>query len=335
MNFIILGSQWDFYKVAYKDVISLENTQYIGRPFGKSVLNKIFNLHINQRINSIINLPFKSIWNKFIIKSKFKNEENLCFLIFYDWFILNISTIEYIRKHYPKAKVVIVFNDLIKMKTMRFTIAPLNIDYLKTITDLIITFDFKEAKEFELEYHSIPYSSPQLNIKSSPQYDIYFLGQAKNRLDEIITTYNQLIKFGAKVNFILANVPKEKQIELPGITYINGIGVSYQENLSHLKNSRCILEIMQKNGSGYTSRTLEAIAYDKKLLTNNLFIQRAPFYNPEYISYFDKPEDIDPEFIKGLTKNETIDYKYKDQLSPIKLLEFIEKHFKNEDKKNK
>lgn len=334
MNFLILGSEWDFYEAAYKDVKSLTNTQYIGKPFKNSLFNKLFKIYIHPKINSVVSLPFKNLWNNIIIKTKFKknkfkDSDNLCFVIFYDWFILNIFTIEYIRKHYSHAKIVVVFNDLIKMKSMRYSRKPLDIDYLKSITDFILTFDFKEAEEYGLTYHPIPYSPPKLNnVKINPEYDVYFLGQAKNRLDEILSTYHRLIECGAKVNFILANVPDNQQVHLPGITYVNGFAVSYEENLRHIKNSRCLLEIMQKNGSGYTSRTLEAIAYDKKLITNNKYILDAPFYNSEYISVFDNPTNIDLSFIKNLKSDEKVDYNYKENLSPIKLLEFIENQFK-------
>lgn len=324
-NYIILGSQWDFYKAAYDEIIEENIIPYISKPIDNFFLAKVYSFHTNQRVNSILNLPGKNWWNHIIIDKHIKDRQNLCFVVFYDWFTLNIGTIEYIRSKYPNSKIVVVFNDLISMKTMRFSGRKLDIEYLKSIADKVITFDFREASLYNINYHAIPYSTPRNRLMiRQPEYDIYFLGQAKNRLNEILETYYKLSEIGAKLNFILANVPINKQVSLPGLSYVNGMGISYAENIINVENCRCILEIMQKNGTGYTSRTLEAVAYDKMLLTNNKYILSAPFYNPKFISYFNKASNIDYDFVRNIHGVHQVDYEFKANLSPKRLLSFIE-----------
>jgi hypothetical protein len=97
----------------------------------------------------------------------------------------------------------------------------------------------------------------------------------------------------------------------------------YIENLKHIKKSKCLLEIMQGGGHGYTLRACEAIMYDKKMITDNPEISCAPFYRPELISVFDRAEHIDPSFVT--TEPAVADYKWKEKLSPLKLLEYIDK----------
>ncbi|MDE6444893.1 MAG: hypothetical protein K2K64_10825, partial [Muribaculaceae bacterium] len=237
------------------------------------------------------------------------------------------------RRFYPKAKIVVYFTDLIKINNMRFSNAPIDINYLKSLSDLILTYDPEEACHFGLTYYPVPLSRIENISDVKEVWDVYFIGQAKNRLPLIMQTYHALSKKGLKVNFIISGVPKNNQENLPGITYINGISLSYKENIRTVLRSKCLLEIIQKNSTGDTIRTKEALVYNKKLLTNNPLIVNAPFYNPEYICYFENPDDINPEFIKGLAKDEVVDYHYKDQLSPLRLLEFIENHLNNEDKK--
>lgn len=53
--------------------------------------------------------------------------------------------------------------------------------------------------------------------------------------------------------------------------------MTYQENIQHTLHTRCLLEIMQQGGLGYTQRVMEAICEGKKLLTNNSTIKEAPF----------------------------------------------------------
>lgn len=329
-NFVILGSSWEFYKHAYREVMSLSNVVYKTGEIDNHFFNKLMMVHLYHSINHVVKLPFRRIWNNCIIKHPFSDTSKLCFLVFYDWYCRDTNILESIRSKYPHAKIAVVFNDLIKAKTMSFSNNPIDVDKLKSLSDLIISFDFAEAKHFGLVYHALPYSKPKLTETScenelNKKYDIYFLGQAKNRLSEIMKVYYILNRMNLKVKFILANVPIEKQIDADGISYINGVGISYSENINNIINSKCLLEIMQVNGTGYTSRTLEAIAYGKRLLTNNPSILDAPFYKPDNISYFKSSEEIDMSFL-GMISSQTnnVDYNYIDKLSPEQFLEFIE-----------
>ena len=68
---------------------------------------------------------------------------------------------------------------------------------------------------------------------------------------------------------------------IPGVTQKEGI--SYDENLQIIKRSKCIIDIYQKHQLGLTRRPLEALFYNKKLITNNQDIVNYDFYNPNNI----------------------------------------------------
>jgi len=59
--------------------------------------------------------------------------------------------------------------------------------------------------------------------------------------------------------------------------------------------------------------------YDRKMITNNPEVTKAPFYSADAISVFNSAEDIDLEFVKSATE---FDYKYKDKLSPVHMLQY-------------
>ena len=97
--------------------------------------------------------------------------------------------------------------------------------------------------------------------------------------------------------------------------------MSYLRMLKYSVSSRCLLEINQEGALGYTSRFLEAVMYDIKLITDNLSVLDSKFYNPRNIQYINDVNEIDPEFVK----NKCFDsFNYNDDFSPIHLLESID-----------
>lgn len=326
-NYIIFGSSWGFYTCAYSDIINLPEVSYVAKPINNIILRIIRKIHLSPFINKLINLPGKELWCKLYINKKCDNRKPLCFFIFADWFCVYPSFIKFIKHKYPDSKVVIMFNDLVHTKKNIYTNQPINISELKKESDLVLSFDFKDVEKYGVRYYPIPYSCPFLKLNDSlkEESDVYFLGQAKNRLKEIHSVFMKLRSIGLKTNFIIAGVPKEKQRKEDGITYVDNLQISYVENLKYVAKTKCILEIMQKDGSGFTSRTLESVYHGKKMLTNNKFITKAPFYNPKFISVFEDAESIDNDFLEHLKESNNVEYGYKEFLSPKNLLNFLDR----------
>lgn len=82
-----------------------------------------------------------------------------------------------------------------------------------------------------------------------------------------------------------------------------------------------LIEVMDQNNSGITLRTLEAISYNKKLLTNNKKINHFEFYDPKYIHIFSDVGKIDIDFFK----KEKVEYNYHNEYSPINFVTFIDR----------
>ena len=96
----------------------------------------------------------------------------------------------------------------------------------------------------------------------------------------------------------------------------------YDRILADVLASNCILEVVQEGQNAQTARYYEAICYNKKLLTNNMNVEKLPFYDERYIRVFKTIDDIDFDWIK---EKNIIDYGYNNEFSPIKILNKLEK----------
>lgn len=317
-NFVVFGAKDDFYKISYRNVNKTSCTRYISKNIDtdNKILNFLYKMHCSQTANKIVRLPFKSVWNKHYFKKQFEKDAPICFLFFSN----HISKLDhgfdkYLRKKYPDCKLVIFYQDLIvgKKKTL--------FEKYRDRFDLILSFDQKNASDYGLIYYPLVYTPEEFETEGElPKSDVFFVGKAKNRLSEILTAYEKLSEAGLVCDFHIVGVPEAERKYADKINYCSQM--SYVENIKHIKATSCLLEIMQQGGHGYTLRACEAIAYGKRMITNNPEIMGAPFYRPELISVFENPEDIDAEFVKN--GEFVVDYGYKEELSPLKMLEFVE-----------
>lgn len=319
-NFVIFGSSWDLYKFSFSDVYEMENVQYIPLPFS-GIKKYIYALY--KRLMRLF--PTSSvlaiIWLKFFSNKNFAEQKPICFI--YLWGVLTDNytsqTIRYLKKKYPNCKHVLFNTDLIATRNSKYTGYDAKRDY-----DLVLSFDPGDCTKYGLIYHPLVFS--HYNSNNYPlKYDVFFLGQAKNRLKEIYDLYDLLTNCNLKVKFLLKGVEdKDKRIG-DGLEYFTK-NISYSDNLKYIEESKCVLEIMQKGGTGYTQRGCEVVGLNKKLLTNNPYIKNAPFYNEKYISTFDAVDNIDVNFLKRLVGDEVVEYgkEYRKKMSPKELLEFVE-----------
>ena len=139
-------------------------------------------------------------------------------------------------------------------------------DDIEELGFTIHTFDKKNAEIFKLQYHKqfFPIRVCQ-KMPTSNNYwtDFYFLGAEKGRSGILHEVSNALS--GYCLDFRIAKNLSEY--------------ITYDENINNVIHTRCIVDIVQSNQSDISLRPLEAIAFRKKLLTNNQNILNADFYN--------------------------------------------------------
>ena len=317
-NHVIFGYDTDLYRIPFGDINKLDNAVYLYKPIDSDsrVLTLLYKAHTTKKINSLIKLPFKSIWNPMMFRHKFGNGLPICFtFLIRRCDLVEQGLIGYLKKQYPGSKFVCFYTDVMK------TCLKYDLDRIRREFDLLLTFDQADAEKYGLVYHPLVYSQTDIpdNDAIDP-CDVFFVGHAKNRLDDILTAYEKLRGAGLKCDFHISGVAERDRRFADEIDYCDKM--PYTENLQRIKKSRCMLEIMQKGGHGFTLRACEAIEFDRKLLTNNPEVANAPFYSPDAVSVFTDPNSIDTDFVKSGGQN--TDYGYKEQLSPVHLLEFIE-----------
>lgn len=123
-----------------------------------------------------------------------------------------------------------------------------------------------------------------IKIKQEEQiYDFIYVGANKNRL----TILNNLADYAAanklKYKIFLYDPSCDTtQITKTGIVRMNR-KVSYEELLCLIAQSKAIVEINSQSQSGLTLRALEALFLKRKLITNNQYITKFDFYDPNNI----------------------------------------------------
>lgn len=323
-NFVIFATEAELYKISYGDVIKRDDVLYITseRDYLNRLEYALFRCHYTHLINKHIELPFKNLWARKLFKNPFKDNKPICFLFFSGWIrLLGINLPAYLKKTYPGSKCVWFLQDLYD-KQICTNGKNINLAVMRRELDLILSFDQADCNKYGFNYHPLVFSAFEDTIKAREKSDVYFIGKAKDRLDDILLVYSRLKSLGVKCDFHIAGVKQSKRKFANEIDYTPQI--SYKQNLEHIANTKCILEIMQEGGVGFTQRGCEAVCMNKLLLTNNPMIQSEPFYTSKYIMNFKNVEDIDSSIAENIKNAKGIDYKYKEHFSPVELLRFIE-----------
>lgn len=265
-----------------------------------------------------LGFPFQEIWYPFYFKNSFKDNKPICFIVY--GYYIRPRYLRYLRKKYPDCKIVKIHRDLIDKWRKR------NPDYtdndLCSFFDLTLTYDKNESIIYDIPYFSEIESKIDIDIDENMiSSDLFFAGNAKDRLPALLDICRQASKMGIKCDFFLTGVDAGDRELLEGITYSNH-GMSYREMLKRTLSSRCILEINQGGAVGYTSRFLEAVIYGKKLITNNMTIKASPFFRTGNIQCFEHVSEIDYGFI--IQNDDIVDYRYNNEFSPVHLIKQIE-----------
>ena len=147
------------------------------------------------------------------------------------------------------------------------------------------TFDPADARDFgigltpQVFRHVAPETIAAEDTSSSPRSDVYFVGADKGRLSELRALESTLQHAGLSTHFHVV-ADKRRRYSADERAWLRTDQLRYHDNLSQVKRSRAILEILQSGQSGTTLRYVEALFLDRKLITNNRAIREAPGYDP-------------------------------------------------------
>lgn len=229
-----------------------------------------------------------------------------------------VGILESYRKKWPNTRYILYYIDPIGRGVSLYA------KYLQdnNLFDTVYTFDPYDAKKYGLIHWKTPYSQVvEHHIKAT--HDLYFIGIETDRLEQICAVLKKGSENAVSMKMDIIQLQERQElkefsdcVQLHGATDV----IPYMDALHQTLDARCILELVRPKQAGLTLRAYEAVVYNRKLLTNNKSILNFKYYDPTYMQYFEKVEDIDWQWVKQPV---TVSYDYKGDFSPILLLEDI------------
>jgi hypothetical protein len=195
----------------------------------------------------------------------------------------------------------------------------------KVSFDLVMSFDPADCAEYGFEYCNSIYSVIAEKKDCVIKHDICYMGNIKDRFHFIRKLLKAAKANNAELLLRLAGCSPEEMAELPEEVPLKHV-LRYDQIIDLTQESNCIFDMTQSGQTGVTYRYYEAVVYNRKLLTNNRAIAELPYYDSRYIRFYDSVEDIDWEWVKC---REPVDFGYKGDFSPEKLLEMVERKLNN------
>lgn len=257
---------------------------------------------------------FVKLYIKNIVKkSGVMTEDNIVFVYTNPWteFLQRSHILSWIKKTYPNSMHVVWFLDITIAKKM-------DIDFLKSVYDELYVYDEVEAANMQIRFSEASYSKNyETPSHTNEIYDVTYVGQAKDRLNEIHDVYKRLSELGLKCKFFIVNANDEEKINGEGLLYSDHFLTEEEYFNEYISKSKCLLEISNPGTWAITARVREAILYEKKLLTNNLSIKNFKYYNSENIMAYTSVNEINQHFFTS----PACDYGYEGEYEPLKFLD--------------
>lgn len=232
----------------------------------------------------------------------------------------------WIRYKQKGIKVVLFLFDSIELGFMQYFQKKI-LDYIKRgFIDVVYSFDRNDCSKYGFLYWEqvctpIPYQK-----NNSVDIDLYFAGRDKGRYDLISSIASKAVSKGFRFVCRMPDLNTKKSGKLKDLLHecFKEELLTYNEILLEEQQSNCLLDIVQQGQTGLTWRVIEALYYNKKLITNNKSVKNNRYYNPKWMKIIDYADEIDSEWLK---EREDINYQYKNDYSSIKLINEIKRYF--------
>ena len=309
----------------FRDLTQRPDNGYVFLPTIKKVngiLGLIEKIHLSLKINNVINLPLKKIWGG--VDGYDYDKEKLYVIIIPTASIakLPIGYFYSLRRKHPNIRLMALVTDSMNASSPHMDCV--RVKLFADCWDGVLTYDPYDAIEFGFTFLGYTYYSSFnfIQADNSESSDAFYIGFNKGNREQITADlYDVLVEHDVASKFIVVDkasrIIGESRFGLRSQT----LKLKYPDVVSKVKSANCIIEILQQNQKAQSLRYLEAIVYNKKLLTNNTNISNLPFFDDRYMKSFSSVEDIDFDWVKTA---EPIDYGYKDEFSPIYIKDFIE-----------
>lgn len=233
-----------------------------------------------------------------------------------------------LRHAYPKAEFILYLWDSVK-----------NIpDGEKKISlyDRALTFDPNDAEKYNIPFLPIPYGkeyTPE-NEGNIYEYEAAFIGTAHSVRPRIVKEIKEQCEQMGKKCFAYFYSPHlfvyflnkltNRDYKYISLKDINFKPLSTEEVCKVYNSSKCVLDIEHPRQSGTTTRPVEMLPMNKKIITTNVFVKKFEFFNDNNFCIIDRDNPtVDPSFFDKpyLPVDDAVLYKYSGQNFVKTLLE--------------
>ncbi len=325
---MILPYGESFWDNMCRDMVEAKRmTPYLlNKPCDSPLLNFIRRAHMSYKINQIVHLPCQEIWYPSLLKMM---DKDTC--VIFTTVVLRMVSTKFLEKiRATGARMALIIVDSLHGSTAHISKALPKI--LGGVWDAVLSYDINDCKEYGFQYMPGTIYSMLKQVKpASADSDMYFIGMNKAGRNAMIEEiHRKCMEAGVQTDFHCIDypgVPRKPYMENPPGLYYRKRGIPYEDVVSHVLSTNCILEVVGKGQKVQTARYYEAVCYNKKLLTNNPSVRELSFYDPRYMQYFESVEDIDFSWVK---EKAGIDYHYAGEFSPLHILDRLDKMFADE-----
>ena len=278
-------------------------------------LKGLYRLHHKRGLNRRRPAPLRGIWKskefEALVREEASLHPGLC-LIFNNFSIpfFEPAWLKHWKRDYG-VKLVLCFID--RMSSWFAAEARM---YMRNVSfDLIYSYSRRDAENYGLRYFDNYFSKTEITTVRSG--GVYFWGSDTGRRTILEGIWKRLTGLGEKCSMGICYAQGDGP-RLPGIVYDSP--KEYEELLKDTAAADTLLDIIAGEG-GVSLRYFEAIAYGKKLISNNPEVKHMRFYDPQQVLLIRSPEEISREFLQA----DYTPFPYTDEFSPRHWIDRIER----------
>lgn len=325
-HYIIFGKNYyqyngfDINKYIYHDAIVQDNVLYIEprESFWSRYISFFYTNEYGTAIRKKLFIPFRKTAFRALLSKmgKLRKNDDNVFVFFYaePWLFDEKGFLDYLRRKYRHA--VLVYHITNTVQNIRYSV-----EYFKHQFDLVSTCNRGDSEKYGIPFFPNSCSYIPFDENNEPDSDCLFVGQAKNRLLDLLTIFDILTQKGITCEFYISGV-KEEDKRYDNQIHYNHI-LDYDVILKKTEKTNVVLELLQEGMDTHTLRYPEAVSYNKKLVTNNPHVVNEKSFSEKNIRIILQASDIasvDAEFFTSPLEE---DYPDKDSVSSRNFLTFI------------
>ena len=146
------------------------------------------------------------------------------------------------------------------------------------------SYDENDCKQYGFRFNTIMYDENLRLPERALTSDMLFLGFLKDRKAKMLALHQIISDAGMKPEFVIVENGNQHE-DLPFT--IRHSYVNYADYLDMVSQSKAILDITQQGQNGFSMRVMESIFLNKKLVSTNMALLSANFYDPNNILVID------------------------------------------------